>query len=82
VDTSNQPLPFTTTDGTFTNVKTLPGDLNADGMVDINDAILAANAFGSMNGDKNWNPAADMDTNGTIDIFDLIIIAQNFGRKL
>jgi hypothetical protein len=82
VDTSGQALPFTTIDGSFTNVKTLPGDLNEDVMVDIHDAILASIAFNSVPGDKNWNPAADMDGSGIVKIIDLIILAQNFGRKL
>jgi hypothetical protein len=82
VDTSNQSLTFTTIDGSFTNTKTLPGDLNGDNTVDIYDAQLAANAFGSKPGDDNWNPVADMDGNGTVDIFDLVILCQNFGRKL
>jgi len=82
VDNSSQALPFTTADGSFANLKTLPGDLNQDSAVDINDAILAANAFGTKDGDPNWNPAADFDNNGEVDIFDLILIAQNFGRKL
>ena len=82
VDSANETLPFTTADGSFTNLKTLPGDLNEDGTVDINDAILAANSFGTTDGDPNWNPAADIDENGEIDVFDLILLAQNFGRKL
>jgi hypothetical protein len=82
VDNSSQALPFTTADGSFTNLKTLPGDLNQDGVVDIYDAQLAANAFGTKDGDPNWNPAADFDDNGEVDIFDLILIAQNFGHKL
>jgi hypothetical protein len=82
VDTSNQALNFTTIDGSFTNQKTLPGDLNGDNIVDIQDAITAALAFNSTPGDKNWNPAADMDGNGIVNVLDLIILAQNFGRRL
>jgi hypothetical protein len=82
VDNSNVALPFTTADGSFTNLKTLPGDMNEDGTVDISDAIMAANSFGATEGSQNWNPAADFDGNGEVDIFDLILIAQNFGRTL
>jgi hypothetical protein len=82
VDNTNTALPFTTADGSFTNLKTLPGDLNEDGTVDISDAIMAANSFGTTEGDEDWNPAADIDENGEIDIFDLIFLAQNFGRIL
>jgi hypothetical protein len=43
---------------------------------------MAALAFNSALGDKNWNTAADMDESGIVNAFDLIILAQNFGRKL
>lgn len=58
----------------------VPGDINGDGVVDINDAILASKAFGSATGDPNYNPAADLDSDGVIDIFDMLILARNFGR--
>jgi hypothetical protein len=93
VNSTNQPLPFTALDGTFTNVRAIPGDLNGDGIVDINDAILFAKYFGahgpnySYQGEPaspNWNPAADLDpnppSNDTIDIFDAIVLCSYFGR--
>lgn len=85
VNSTAQPLPFTTADGSFTNARALLGDLNQDGIVDISDAILAAKAFGSHPGDlTRWNPEADLDpnppSNDTIDIFDLIVLVSNFGH--
>jgi len=79
VDGSGQTLTFSTADGSFSNLKVLPGDLNHDGIVDIRDAILFANSFGSSAGDKKWNPEADMNGDGQIDIIDLIFIAIKFG---
>lgn len=79
VDSGGLALPFATADGIFSNLKVLAGDLNHDGIVDINDAILFANAFGSRPGDKNWNPEADMNGDGQVDIIDLIFIAMRFG---
>jgi len=64
---------------TFTLV--LMGDINRDGVVDIYDAILLANAFNSVPGDSNWNPAADLDHDGVVDIYDAIILASNFGES-
>jgi tungstate transport system substrate-binding protein len=58
---------------------TLPEDFNLDAKVDIYDAIIFANAFGSTPGDPRWNIAADLINNGIIDIFDAISFAAHFG---
>lgn len=79
VDSGGVALPFSTTDGSFSNLKIAPGDLNHDGMVDIKDAILFSQSFGSVSGDQRYNPEADMDGDGQIDVFDLILIAIRFG---
>ncbi len=81
VDGDGNPLPFNTTDGSFTNTKIIPGDIDSNGIVDIYDAIAAARAFGSTPASPNWNAAADLNGDGQIDIFDLIIIGQNFRQK-
>ena len=73
-------MPSPTTDGSFTNLKIVPGDINEDGAVDISDAILASHAFGSSPGDPHWNPTADLNEDGQIDIFDFIILVMNFGH--
>jgi hypothetical protein len=77
---TGQPLPFTTIDGSFTNVAYLPGDLNHDGVVDIYDALILAKAFNSRPGDPNWNPEADLLDHGVIDIFDAIALCSHFGQ--
>lgn len=81
VDGDGNPLAFNTTDGSFTNMKIIPGDVNGDGIIDIYDAIAAAQAFGSNPASPNWNPAADLNGDGQVDIFDIIIIGMNFGQK-
>jgi hypothetical protein len=81
VDSGGLALLFTTADGSFSNLKVIPGDLNHDGMVDILDAVDFASSFGSSPGSVNWNPEADINGDGVLDIFDLILIAMNFGRK-
>jgi hypothetical protein len=80
VDSGGLTLPASlTADGSFSNLKFVAGDLNHDGIVDIEDAITFSHAFGSKPSDQDWNPEADMDGNGEVDVFDMIKIAMNFG---
>jgi len=56
-------------------------DLNGDGKVDIYDIALAAAAYGSKQGDSNWNPYADLaPPYGRIDIYDLVTCAYHYGK--
>jgi archaellum component FlaG (FlaF/FlaG flagellin family) len=57
----------------------LMGDINGDGAVNFNDAIIAGAAFGSKPGDSNWNPYADLNRDGCVNYLDLIILGSNFG---
>jgi hypothetical protein len=61
------------------------GDINDDDWTDIYDAITLAKAYGSIPGDSNWNPTADIQkippSNNTIDIYDAIKLANHFGEK-
>jgi hypothetical protein len=54
------------------------GDINGDGIVDIYDAILLANAYGSRPGKPNWNPNADLNGDGVVDIYDAIILSNHY----
>lgn len=58
----------------------IPGDVNGDNVVDIFDLVSIAIAFGALQGDPNYNPAADLNNDGTIDIFDLVGSAVNFAK--
>jgi large repetitive protein len=58
----------------------IPGDINGDGVVDIFDAILLANAFNAVPASPRWNPNADIKTDDLIDIFDAIILANHFNQ--
>jgi len=60
--------------------KTLPMDLNKDGVVDMLDLWFVARAFGSEPGDLNWNPSVDFDGNGVINIVDLTLVALQIGK--
>ncbi|MDH5461842.1 MAG: ABC transporter substrate-binding protein [Candidatus Bathyarchaeota archaeon] len=58
------------------------GDINNDGIVNIEDIAIIAKAFGSYPGHPRWNEIADIDKNGVINILDLAKVAKNFGKKL
>jgi peptide/nickel transport system substrate-binding protein len=79
VDTN--PALETVTNGTFV-AKTLVGDINGDGTVDIYDAISLAAAFGSTVGQSNYNPLADLNGDGVVDIYDAILLAAHFSQTV
>jgi hypothetical protein len=64
----------------MTQVK-MPGDINIDGKVDLNDLALVARAYGTSPGDSKWNAFADENENGKIDLCDLVDICMNYGKK-
>jgi len=58
------------------------GDANGDGAVNVLDALLVRGAFGSIPGDPNWNPDADLFEDKVINICDALIIRSYFGVTL
>jgi hypothetical protein len=60
--------------------KTITGDLNGDGKVNIIDVTIVARAFQARPGDPSWSPNADMDDNGVINIVDVTKVAREFGK--
>jgi len=64
----------------FVKIKIL-GDVNGDGIVDIFDIVLTAQAYQSTTGDPEWNPEADVaPLFGLIDIFDIVTVASRWGQ--
>jgi hypothetical protein len=59
----------------------LPGDINGDYKVDHKDLLLLAGAYGSNEGEPNYDPEADIDNDGKVDHRDLLILAANYGQK-
>lgn len=59
----------------------MPGDINGDGKVNIEDLLLAAKAFNSYPGHPRWNYAADENEDNIINIVDFVSIAINFGKN-
>lgn len=71
-----------TTDNTHVDVTvlvTIPGDVNGDGKVRIDDVLAVAVAFGSDYDDSWYNPNLDINGDLKIRIDDVLIAAKNFG---
>jgi parallel beta-helix repeat protein len=59
----------------------IPGDINCDGSVTLQDLVLLANAYGSTpQMPSKWNPNADINDNGKVDLSDLVILALHYGQ--
>jgi hypothetical protein len=65
----------------FTVFKPLPGDVDGDMDVDIDDIYLAALGFGTTPESFRWNERADLNEDGYIGIDDIFLIASNFGKE-
>ncbi len=82
VNSSEESISHTVSNGKVTITEGLLGDINGDGMVNILDAIMLSNAFGSRLGDANWNPDADLNDDDIVNILDAIILAGSFGETV
>ncbi|MFQ5999551.1 MAG: dockerin type I domain-containing protein [Candidatus Bathyarchaeia archaeon] len=56
-----------------------PEDVNGDGSVNLQDIIIAIQAFGSTPASANWDQRADINGDNLVDIFDLVRIAIKYG---
>lgn len=59
----------------------LLGDLNYDGLVNIDDYFIFAQSFGAKRGDLSYNLLADFNLDGLIDNEDLKVLMSNFGKS-
>jgi len=66
-------------EGTMRIKVRIMGDLNGDGNVRVDDALLVASAFGSQPGHPRWNPDADVNGDGKVRVDDALLVARNFG---
>ena len=58
-----------------------PGDLAANGVVDLDDVLMLLEAYGAYEGDPAFNPWADFDNNGYINLSDLAFLLSVFGES-
>jgi hypothetical protein len=58
------------------------GDIDGDGVVDIFDIVAITSAYGSREGDSNWNAVADLTQPfGQIDIYDMVTCLSHYGSS-
>ena len=60
------------------SLRTLPWDINNDGIVDIQDLILVSNNFDE---ETPTHPKVDVNKDGKVDILDLLWVASHFGKS-
>ena len=64
------------------NFFVLQGDANGDGVVSNSDMLVVNAALGSLTGDSNWNPNADLNRNGAVTTSDRIIVYNSLGNSI
>ncbi len=57
-----------------------PGDLNCDGIVNIDDVTIVTDNFGKTSAGSEWVPAADPDCNQLVNVDDLTIVTSSFAN--
>jgi hypothetical protein len=59
----------------------ITGDVNGDGAVDLYDAVVLLAAYGSREGDPNWNPECDLCPEwGIVDLYDAVMLCYRYGQ--
>jgi hypothetical protein len=59
-------------------LRSIPGDVNGDGVVNQSDAIALADSFLLTSSNPAWNPNADLNGDNAVNILDAIILADYF----
>lgn len=59
----------------------LQGDVNGDGVVDIWDLAKVGKAYGTFEGEPDYDPEADITKDGIVDMRDIAIVAVNYGNS-
>lgn len=66
--------------GATANFSLVNGDADPDNEVNLVDAGRISAAFGSVDGDPNWNPLADLNEDGEVNLVDWGIMSARFGQ--
>lgn len=56
-------------------------DINRDGVVNMLDLGIIANAFGSHPQHPRWNPLADLNSDESVNVLDISVAASDFGKS-
>jgi len=64
--------------GNYTN--RIQGDINWDGVVNVEDYVLLKNAIGSYPGHSKWNPNADLNSDLVVNVKDLVLFKKYVGN--
>lgn len=57
------------------------GDVDEDGDVDIFDIVMMVKAYGSEDGEPEYDPRCDLDRDNKVQLSDIVIAAGNYGKK-
>lgn len=68
-----------TPDTAFSFLSIIPGDLNADNIINFNDVSLINSSFGKTAGDDGYNVLADLNCNGSVNFLDISLLGASFG---
>jgi hypothetical protein len=76
------PIPYTSIDGTIKLYARRPSpDLNNDGIINLYDFVIVADAYGSHVGDPEWNQLADIAPPlGIINLYDAVTLVYHYGE--
>jgi len=59
----------------------IPGDVNGDGAVDIDDLEKVAIAYGSTPGEPTWNVDTDLNRDNIVNILELFTVGKNYEKR-
>jgi hypothetical protein len=62
--------------------RTLQGDVNGDGVVDVFDLSIVGSAYGCFEGQPGYNTDADLNEDGLVDGRDLAMVTINWGKTI
>ena len=67
-------------DGTIYIKPPFLGDINGDGIVNMDDLVLLNQAFGSTPTSPNWDSGADLNKDNLVNVLDLYLLSENYGK--